>query len=353
MEAVHARYPFLESAREAVDAAGVDLASVIAEEPSPVLDRAIDRVHQAITTRTTGTPHRSTRVELLSYPVARVLVSLVNEPGLTTRYARAEAETAYRRFTTDLDTQSRLRSATHPTLSLDQLLREFNLTDHLTRTDDPDAYQIDVVAYLRLSAGLPDDHWRLINREVTDGTVTITRTELYGLVREAIRERVEDGLPFDVPPTIGDALEDHANQIRRALADIPFDWTIDTVDPARFPPCITALLEPQPPGEALPRHSVYTLASFLATIGMPDPQITNHLAPLVPEGTDLTYLLARLREDDDRATYPPPSCETLDAYGDCVNKDALCHQIDHPLEYYHRRIHGNDDILTNPSPDQA
>jgi DNA primase large subunit len=30
------------------------------------------------------------------------------------------------------------------------------------------------------------------------------------------------------------------------------------------------------------------------------------------------------------------------AYGDCVDQDALCDRIGHPLEYYERRLDGAD-----------
>jgi len=97
MNRLHARYPFLSSAREAVEASDVDLAAVVRRD-GEVVDRAVGRVENALDGGTVGEPHRRTRVELLSYPVARVLVSLVDEHVLTRKYARAEAQTAYDRF---------------------------------------------------------------------------------------------------------------------------------------------------------------------------------------------------------------------------------------------------------------
>ena len=77
MEPRHARYPFLEGAREAVRAADVDLAEIATAGRGPVLTRALERVRNAIDHGVVGDPHPTLRVELLSYPLARVLVSVV------------------------------------------------------------------------------------------------------------------------------------------------------------------------------------------------------------------------------------------------------------------------------------
>jgi DNA primase large subunit len=99
MERRHARYPFLPGAREAVAAAEEDVTAAATEDA--VLERAGDRVQRAITDGTTGRPHASTRVELLSYPVARMLVSSIEDPALVRKYAASEARTAIERLGAD------------------------------------------------------------------------------------------------------------------------------------------------------------------------------------------------------------------------------------------------------------
>ena len=99
MQSLHARYPFLEASREAVEEAGVDLAAIVREGGAPV-DRGLERVRRALVAGTVAPESRwNTRAELLSYPVARVLVSLLDVPGAVEKYARAEAALAYERFT--------------------------------------------------------------------------------------------------------------------------------------------------------------------------------------------------------------------------------------------------------------
>ena len=96
MDRRHARYPFLEAAREAVEAAGVDLAA-LAVDGGPAVERGRERVQRALlegTIETEAPRASSDRTELLSYPVARVLVSLLEMPGAVEKYAAAEAATA-------------------------------------------------------------------------------------------------------------------------------------------------------------------------------------------------------------------------------------------------------------------
>ncbi|MFB6295901.1 MAG: DNA primase regulatory subunit PriL [Halobacteriales archaeon] len=353
MEALHARYPFLEASREAVEAAEVDLAAVVVEGGPPV-ERALERVRLAIEEGTVGDPDRSPRVELLSYPVARVLVSLIEEPGLVHRYARAEADTARERFVADLEADDDYRSLDRERLSLGTLLAEFDLEDgvEMAAADpagpNPDrgsqagtagAVHVDVGAYLRLTEGLGDDRWRLVGRSLRDGRVVVSRGELYDLLREAIRARIESDLPLSVPAEVGDELAAEVDRIRSMLADLDHGWDIDAVDPDLFPPCVAALLERVDTAGPLPPNSQFTLVSFLATAGMETDAIVSRLA--AHDDLDpgrVGEQVARLREDGGESLYPPPSCETMQAYGDCVNMDDLCERIAHPLEYYEERL---------------
>lgn len=341
MEALFAKYPFLTDARQAVEDAAVDLPTVVSEE-QPVVDRALDRVRCAIEDGTIGDAHRTPRIELLSYPIARVIVSLVDEPGLTRRYAHAEAETAYDRILEDVtadDTGSGLKSVEPARITLDALISEFNLEGKVSRVDA--GFRMDVGAYLNLAAERSGDRWRLVNRALAEGVVPVTREEFFLLLQDAIRARVGADLPLDVPDAIGDELNDAVVEIRGRLGDHVPAREFDDIQPDLFPPCIQALLERVHTGAALPAHSQFTLTSFLTTVGMETDDILDHT--VVGEDTDTRrYQIAHLRDGDNPATYPPPSCPTMVAYGDCVNKDALCERIAHPLEYYERRLAGDD-----------
>ncbi|WP_339105250.1 DNA primase regulatory subunit PriL [Haloterrigena salinisoli] len=341
MQRLHARYPFLETARDAVATEAVDLATVV-DQDRAVVDRARERVVAALEDGETGEPRRDTRVELLSYPVARVLVSMVGERVLVRKYARAEAATAYDRFTADFEDTTELKSVESTGLDLETLLSEFDLAEAVRETDD--GYRIDVGTYLPLAEDLWGDEWRLVNRALTDGEVPVDDDELLTLLREAIRGRIEDGLPFDVPDVIASALEDEAAEIREVLADLELTQDIDTVVPDLFPPCMKALLDDIQKGEHLPHHSRFAITAFLTSIGMTTDEIVDLYRVNSSFGEEMTrYQTDHIRGDTSPTEYSPPSCATMQSYGDCVNKDDLCERIPHPMAYYEERIDDADD----------
>ncbi|NHN43565.1 DNA primase large subunit PriL [Halorubellus sp. JP-L1] len=347
MEALHARYPFFESAREAVDAAAVDLGELVVREDAPAVERAVERVTTALTDGDVGAPRRRTRTELLSYPVARVLVSLVDEPVVTRTYAQAEAATAIERVRADVTEDADLSYGSAGEVTLPGLLDEFDLTDAVRAVEeDATTFRVDVTAYLRLSSGLDGDAWRLNRRALADGDVPVDRDELLVLLRQAVEDRVAEGLPLGVPDAIADALAPAIAQVEEVLADIDVAVDIDRVLPELFPPCVQALLERARDGEELPAHSWFSLCSFCATIGMDAPAVLELLD--VTAETD-PVLAQRVRYGMERVAgergveYPLPSCETMDAYGDCVNKDDLCAEVAHPTGYYEARVDASGD----------
>jgi DNA primase large subunit len=335
MNRLHARYPFLAVAREAVDEADVDLAALVERENSPTVERALERVETAIGEGHVGTPARDARTELLSYPVARVVVSVVDDDELTRAYAAAEAESAHARFTDDFERTDR-KSESDWRVDLDRLLREFDLASGVV--DDGDRVRVDVGPYLRLAGTLERREWRLVHRDLTDGEVPLQRTELYDLLREAVRERVAEGLPVAVPEVIESRLGESVERIERALADTAPPEGIDVVAPDLFPPCVTDLIERARSDEELPAHSAFSLVSFLTGIGL-DAEEAATLCECDPES--FAHRASRIAGETG-TEYPPPSCATMAAYGDCADDEDPCGEFDHPTTYYADRLEGAD-----------
>jgi len=379
MEPRHARYPFFEAAREAVQAADVALADLVAAE-DPAVERGVDRVERALlegTVRPEEPRRWGVREELLSYPLARILVSLVDEPAAVRKYTEAEAATAAERLRGDFDAGGDgLRSAGAEPVSLTDELREFDLAAGVRpeepadrragmgdgarvggsfdagaaraagRADDPDPawYRVGLGPYLELADGGWGERWRLVNREVAAGEVRVEREELYRLLSEAVRRRVAEGLPFDVRASpggdaIADALEPAVGDLRELLADRTAAGSADVVAPDLFPPCVTALVARARDGESLPDPSAFTLVGFLLAAGLSEEELLAFLdagdgdGDSGPDPEPLRARIAYLR-DREGTQYPPPSCVTLQAYGDCVNMDERCETIAHPLDYY-------------------
>ncbi|WP_276273319.1 DNA primase regulatory subunit PriL [Haloarcula litorea] len=346
MQPLHARYPFLGAAREAVEAAAVDLGEVVATEEA-VTQRALERVEHAITDGSVGQPHRRTRVELLSYPVARVLVSLVDEHVCTRKYAQAEAETARERFTEEFAATTEFKSTSTERVELRDLLSEFDLASAVREAED--GYWVAVGVYLDLAADQRGDRWRLVNRPLADGEVRVAPDDLHVLLKQAVRHRVADGLPFDVPDAIGDELTEEVEHLREVLADLDLTRDIDTVVPELFPPCMQALLDQVQKGEHLEHHSRFAIAAFLTSIGLSTDEIVDLFQVNPGFGEEATrYQVDHIRGDTGPTDYSTPSCATMQSYGDCVNMDDLCQRISHPMAYYEKKLDDADeDELTD------
>ncbi|WP_348606912.1 DNA primase [Halobaculum rarum] len=351
MEPRHARYPFFASAREAVRESGVDLAALVADG-DPAVDRGRERVERALTEGTVeaAEPREwDTRDELLSYPIARILVSLLDSRAAVEKYAEAEAATAYRRFTEDLQ-RARDDGARREPARIDQpaLLREFDL-DGAVRVEEPKPGQVEgkwlwlgVGAYLSyVDPGWGDD-WRLVNRELVDGEVRTEREELYRLLREAVEDRVAEGLPFEgVGDELADELEAEISDLRDLLADRSVAADLDVVAPEYFPPCIGKLLGRAQGGDDLDPYERFSLLAFLAGLNL-DAEEAVALSGLDPDLVADRFAYLR---DDSGAQYPPPSCRTLGEYGICENEHNHRSVAPHPLEYYSRKLREADEVV--------
>lgn len=346
MDPLDARYPFLSSARRAVREAGVDLATLVGSS-DPVVDRAGERVERALLEGTTDseTPREwSAREELLSYPVARILVSLLDADAAVEKYAVAEATTAYDRFRTDV----RSDDGRADRVDLGTLLREFDLAGRCRSeppsrgAPEPQWFRLGVGAYLDLADPSWSDDWRLVNRELADGEVRVEREELHRLLRAAIRARVAEGLPFDgVDDDIAAELEREVADLRELLADRTATADVDSVVPELFPPCLADLLERVRGGESVSPPARFALLSFLVAVGME----TEGVVGITDDSLDPTTVAETVDTLRDRggSQYPPPSCATLASYGVCENREDHRAVAAHPLDYYERQLRDADD----------
>lgn len=364
MQPLHARYPFFDAAREAVGEMGVSVPA-LAAEGDPAVGRGRERVERALTEGTTAPaePSRwSDRDELLSYPVARLLVSLLSTGKAVEKYAAAEASTAAGRFAEDIEGgDDGLQSTTDVSVSLPRVLEEFELDGDVreeTVAGEPGAagrtsaggsheqwFRVDVARYLALSSGDWSDDWRLVNRELAGGEVRVRKEELYGadgrgLLVEAVRRRVAEGLPFDLneerTEALEEALSDPLSELKDLLGERTAVGQIDAVVPELFPDCLAELRE-KAAEEELDQREAFALLSFLAAIGLDEAGAIVFCADTTLSEQQISYAMARVSEKRG-AQYPPPSCETLEAYGICTNQNGHRERADHPLSLYRQRI---------------
>ncbi|VVB63321.1 DNA primase large subunit PriL [uncultured archaeon] len=322
-------YPFSKEAVEYVRGAGLSLESLL-ESPFHqfVRIRAVERVLGAISGdipagRVSGVSERlAETAELFSYPLARIILSCLGDDLLIRRYAVAEAKLAHNRMQRDKDDILALAAD----LGFDP------------RGTEP--WKLHFTEYVQAAHRMRSPKWKLVNRDLLDGYLTVTREELTRLMEEMVRDRVLKGLPLDVGLDTCQKLEEYILAIRSELEAFKAETRVDLgkVTESAFPPCIKRMLEQVAANVNLAHSARFALTSFLLQINMSPDQVTGLFNTSPDFDQERTRYQVEHIAGSSGTKYKPPSCATMATYGNCPGEDDLCRQIRHPLSYYERRI---------------
>ncbi|VVB90240.1 DNA primase large subunit PriL [uncultured archaeon] len=323
-----ANFPFVNGALKYVESLDFKLDELFSERAfEQVRERGKQRVLEAIgdgIIKHEYSDRTGAEKELLSYPVARILVSCINDTYLIRRYALVEAK------------------------SSNELIKKLSDNDIKEIADDfkiaakivGDEYGLHFSDYIRYASAIHEPKWKLINKKMDKGWVHIKREDFSRIIEEAIRKRIESSLPLDVPPQICTALEGYLTEIRDSLSARKSEFSIEEfkeIMPDCFPPCMVRALSNAQAGVNLPHSMRFALTSFLLNIGMN----TEGLIELFKVSPDFDEERTRYQvmhiHGATGTVYKSPSCATMITYGNCFGKERLCDRISHPLSYYRRK----------------
>jgi len=332
-----AHYPFLPEVRDAVRQEGPDLAALLsAPLYSASRARAAERVKGALGE---GIPpprlatEREALLELLSVPLARMLVVELDEGPLVTRYAAAEARLAAEHLARD--DASALEAAAAA------------LGIAVERDGDTDRWRLHVAEYLQ-RAPLGQSGWKLVLRTVSSGTVTLTPSEVVGLLREGIQRRIATELEAErrrpLPGEVVAALAPLVSELEPALEEARAAWTsgdFGPVQPGLFPPCMQAIFGELKENRNVPHHGRFAFATFLHTVGWNAEQILDYLAATPNFDREKSrYQIEHVTGQKGVEAYMVPNCSTMQTNGVCPleARDGICFMVKNPLGYYRRRL---------------
>jgi DNA primase large subunit len=322
-----AKYPFMKDSAKLLKDKGVTLDQLIS---SLAYERARyqgrERVFEALEDRTIGdhpmAKETDATVELLSYPVARMIVSAVADPTFIRRYSIAEAKKANERLKQE-DVQFLMRVAQELGLNVLQ---------------EDGVFTVDMVDFLRFSSVMRDKSWKLVNQSVLNGQVLVTKHRLVRLIEQMITDKITSELPLEVNDEILKTFASEVDEIKVELAreqDERKAKDMGRLSIVRFPPCMKKLLKMMQSGENVPHSGRFALVAFLHTLNM-DSQDILHIfssAPDFDEGK-ASYQIKHIVGETSGTEYTPPECSTMKSYGICFDPDSLCAHIHHPLSYY-------------------
>jgi DNA primase large subunit len=320
-----AKYPFLPQAQEYIKQ--LDLTIQELTETPNITKHAEKRITQSFIT-TPPTSQKNPEIEIASFPVATMLVAAIGDNYLKKRYALQEAKKIYEHLKNE-----------HPRKTL-EIAKFF----HWNITERNKAYALYFANYLQNTTTLQGQpEWKLINRQLDQGSVIITHHEAVRLLQEEIRRHIEAKLDTKVtnlPPQIREIVERLKNTFTAQKGTIRQKEYPQTTEPEAFPPCIKALHNSLTSGHHLSHTGRFTLTTFLVNTGMPTETILDLYRNLSDFNERLTrYQIEHIAgERGSRTRYQPPRCSTLRTHGICTTPDQDCTKARSPLACYRRKL---------------
>lgn len=328
-----ARYPFLGGASSWVRRAGVELEDLLTHSAfQQARMRGMKRVLDSIAGAKVGDNPMATeeerQQEVLSYPLARILVSCVGDGFLVRRYALAEAKAAYDRMQTE-----RLEL-------LMEIAEELEVQAFLVE-DVPSMHFSD---FLRFTSAMRDKRWKLVNTEVRRGMVSLPKVSFARVLEQALYEKIEDELPLPVAKWMAEALRPDVMELKRLAEEMKDRYQAEElgeVDVDSFPPCMKRLVAMAQAGENISHPGRFALTSFLFNIGLSREEILKVFSGSPDfDASKTKYQIDHITGEISGTTYTPPECSTMRTNAVCFNADDLCKVdwVKHPLIYYRYKV---------------
>ena len=310
-----AKYPFLSGSLPLMRAYKLD------KIPQEVRDRAVGRVLEALERGERGVIPKLDNpwVELLSFPYARALVNYVGDDWLRLRWALAEA--------------ARVERLLHR--EGDEILQLITKEVGITAVKTADGWSMHYSDYLKLTNRLSTDpRFKLVNRILDRGMVSLTRPELIRLVREKLYSLFAE----EKKPTASWSPEE-AGVIREAL-NRRASRIIAPAPSREWAPCMVSLRNRVADAS---HFGLFALAAYMAHKG----HMVDEIVDVLRVRSDFDERVARYQVEHiaglrgSRVKYKPPRCQSMKTHGLCIDNGRQCpYGIQNPLQYRPRGTAG-------------
>jgi DNA primase large subunit len=308
-----AKYPFLSSATPLLRTYH------ITNLPMEVRGRAVERVLEAIERGERGVLPRLDNpwIELLSFPLARALVLYVGDDWLRRRWSLAEA--------------SRIERLLHGEDD-EVLMHVVNDLGLKTWRTGEERWVMHFTLYLHLTKRLATEpRWKLVNRLLDKGLVSLTRPEVVRLVREWAYENFTQTKPTPVNWSPEEAKIIRETLQRRAAK------TVAPAPSKEWAPCMIALRNSI---ADIGHFGLFALAAYMSNKGYE----VNEIVDVLRVRSDFDERIARYQVEHiagqrgSRVKYRPPSCQSMKTHGLCIEDGKQCpNNIKNPTQYTNRQ----------------
>ncbi len=348
-----AKYTFLPQAGDFIRLQGVSISDLANQDYIKVIQRAEERVLQAIKDSKNVSSRIDERVvEILSFPVALMLVKSTKLDHLMGRYALAEA----------IRVETLLKQEKNPKVIEELFRSSLGLElEHSLQGTLPE-FRIPISEYVKRSVQFHRDEWKLVNKVAGGGRVFLAQDDLIRLIREEIRSMILQRLKDIKVPKLPENLE---QVVKRLIAIAPppprSAYTIINVRPEDYPPCVRHSLDMLEKGENVPHYGRFLMATYLLSVG----KTVDDIVALFPKAPDFKQSVTRYQVEHlaglkgGRTRYRVPSCSTLATNNFCFRDPVKCNVITSPLQYPSKispigmRVSGKEETRRGPASTKA
>ena len=325
------KYPFLENSKEYIKKNGPTIQELLDD---PLYERArstgVDRLDNALENSDIGdrkiVSESDCIIELLSYPIARMIAVCIDDLYFKRRYALGEARHAYKNLINER------------TSFLINIAEEFNIK--VEHNLDYNKIKIFFTDYLH-NAPTRYKEWKMINRAMSKGFIDITHKDLARIIQESLRNRINNELDSkNCSKKVFDIFSKDINRIKNIVLTKRKNFNempIGKLDTKKLPPCMKNLLSSIQSGENVPHMGRFALVAFLSSLKLSTDDILKLFSTAPDFEEDKSrYQVEHITGSISSTSYKPPGCEKMRTYGICPVQeiDEICNRKRHPLSYY-------------------
>jgi len=328
---VLAKYPFLNESKNYVKENELSIEELLND---PIYERArligIERLDNAFENRDVGNRGLATEydciMEILSYPIARMITVCIGDIYFKRSYALSEAVHSYNYLINE------------STSNLIKISDEFKF--NMKYDKDNKKILIYFTDYLK-NAPTRYSQWKMINRVMENGYISLSSKDFTRIIQEALRFRINHELDTrKCSKVIKESFKSDIKRLRKLIEKhrkkIETE-PIGSLDETKLPPCMKEILQSIQSGENVPHMGRFALVAFLNSLKLN----TNEILQLFSTAPDFEeeksrYQVEHISGKTSSTSYTAPGCDKMRSYGICPTEkmDELCKRYRHPLTYY-------------------
>lgn len=326
-----AKYPFIKEAADYVKKFGFKIEDFEDLDYEGIINTAASRIKNSALTplkHSVIMESGDLDIEILSFPVAVMMVKNIRDSYFQKRFALAESKKASANLENE-STEKIIEIATK------------NFGWNISKSEKfPEILKVDFNSYLKNASKLHEDKWKLINRYLEYGEVHVIKAEAARLLEEEIKDHIqskfENSTSITIPKPILDKISELESFLEQYKKVAPVEQFMGKVDVKSFPPCMRNMYLDILAGKNVPHYGRFSLTAFLVNIGMESEEIVK----LYTSATDFDENITRYQVlhiaglTGGKTKYKPSKCSNMQTHRLCLNADEICRKIRSPLTYY-------------------